>query len=187
MPRIRVTLSFEYDADPEHYGTDNPNDMARIDEANFEDDYPSLLNLLDMAFNEGDVEGPYVTPVRPPLEARAKPEDPTQIQVLLDGEWDDFQGGSMEIPGGILFDGKFFPPNSVLKQNSDGYVIAPPEGDPQPRTVERAIIGGLRMQIHTHGPIEPEHVHSAMKRIRGQLEPFLLAEYRRRRQAEEVG
>jgi hypothetical protein len=31
MTRLRATLTWEYDADPIHYGTDDPAEMARID------------------------------------------------------------------------------------------------------------------------------------------------------------
>ncbi len=36
--RARVTFEWEYDADPEHYGTDDPKKMAAIDAESMEDD-----------------------------------------------------------------------------------------------------------------------------------------------------
>lgn len=42
--RLRATITFEYDADPDHYGTDNPAEMAKIDSGN---DFMDMLILAD--------------------------------------------------------------------------------------------------------------------------------------------
>ena len=47
MPRLRATLTIEYDADPKDYGTTNPKEMAAIDQANFIDDPIVLLSISD--------------------------------------------------------------------------------------------------------------------------------------------
>lgn len=39
MIKLRVTITYEYDADPEHYGTDVPEEMAAIDMWNYRE-YP---------------------------------------------------------------------------------------------------------------------------------------------------
>jgi hypothetical protein len=47
-----------------------------------------------------------------------------------------------------------------------GLMPQPPGGNPE---LERAIVGALRDQIRAHGPITPEWIGSAAKRILGQL------------------
>jgi hypothetical protein len=47
-----------------------------------------------------------------------------------------------------------------------GLMPQPPGGNPE---LERAIVGALRDQIKAHGPITPEWIGSAAKRILGQL------------------
>ena len=42
--RLRATLTFEYDAEPRHYGTDDPAEMAKIDASN---DYVDMLSLAE--------------------------------------------------------------------------------------------------------------------------------------------
>lgn len=44
-----------------------------------------------------------------------------------------------------------------------------PRLDHDRRHLERAIAGALRSAIHDHGPITPEWIGSAVKRIVGQL------------------
>jgi len=41
--------------------------------------------------------------------------------------------------------------------------------DAERRRLERAVAGALRSAIHDHGPITPESIGSAVKRIVGQL------------------
>jgi hypothetical protein len=54
-------------------------------------------------------------------------------------------------------------------------------------SIDRAIAGALRATIRDHGPITPEHIGSAVKRIRGNLQnarlDVLAAELGRRRWA----
>jgi hypothetical protein len=40
--RLRVEIAFEYDADPEDYGTDIPEDMAKVDFKNYSP-HPHLI------------------------------------------------------------------------------------------------------------------------------------------------
>ena len=42
MTRLRATFTVEYDADPDYYGTDDPEKMAQVDYENFMDD-PGLV------------------------------------------------------------------------------------------------------------------------------------------------
>lgn len=53
MARIRATLfvSAEYEADPEDYGTDDPDQMAAIDLANLQDDVSPLLDAPNRVFD----------------------------------------------------------------------------------------------------------------------------------------
>jgi hypothetical protein len=44
----------------------------------------------------------------------------------------------------------------------------PPKDDMSER-LERAVAGGLRSAIHAHGPITPEWIGSAVKRVIGNL------------------
>lgn len=48
MTKLRVTITFEYDANPKHYGTDVPKEMAQIDQNNWDEyPYPMIDNLLE--------------------------------------------------------------------------------------------------------------------------------------------
>jgi hypothetical protein len=44
--RLRVTITFEYDADPAGYGTDDPAEMGKIDEENFRKDPLGMLEVF---------------------------------------------------------------------------------------------------------------------------------------------
>lgn len=50
--RLRVSLAVEYDADPDDYGTDIPEEMAAIDEANYRT-YPG--NVFTDYLNEDNI------------------------------------------------------------------------------------------------------------------------------------
>jgi hypothetical protein len=47
MTKLRVTVSFEYEADPEWYPTSDPTEMAKIDLDNFVDDPGLLFEFMD--------------------------------------------------------------------------------------------------------------------------------------------
>ena len=44
--KLVMTVVYEYDADPENYGTNDPVEMAKIDA-------PNWFSALDFAFQEG--------------------------------------------------------------------------------------------------------------------------------------
>lgn len=46
--RLRVTVTFEYDADPIDYETADPTEMAKIDETIYSDDLRFLCDALTM-------------------------------------------------------------------------------------------------------------------------------------------
>lgn len=46
--RMRVTVTFEYDADPADYEGRKPADMADLDRLNYEEDFPSLLDQMSV-------------------------------------------------------------------------------------------------------------------------------------------
>jgi hypothetical protein len=50
---------------------------------------------------------------------------------------------------------------------ANGRIIDPMSAEQE--SLERAITGALRSAIRAHGPITPEHIGSAVKRIVGQL------------------
>jgi len=43
--RLKVTITFEFDADPESYGTENPVEMAKIDQEQFYEN-PDILSEM---------------------------------------------------------------------------------------------------------------------------------------------
>lgn len=45
--RMKVTITFEYDADPERYENRKPIDMVDCDRMNFEDDTYHLLDCMN--------------------------------------------------------------------------------------------------------------------------------------------
>jgi hypothetical protein len=47
MVKLRCTIEFEYDANPEHYGTDIPEEMAKIDEDNFNGEPQDLFLVME--------------------------------------------------------------------------------------------------------------------------------------------
>lgn len=47
MPKLRATLVVEYEADPAHYETDDPAEMARVDAENWTGDVMMLLASFD--------------------------------------------------------------------------------------------------------------------------------------------
>lgn len=47
MAKLRLTIITEYEANPDHYGTDDPVQMAAMDEANLIDDPVSALDMVD--------------------------------------------------------------------------------------------------------------------------------------------
>jgi hypothetical protein len=50
--RLRTTIVLEYDADPKDYGTDDPEQMVRLDQENWDDD---PISLFEFFVNAGDV------------------------------------------------------------------------------------------------------------------------------------
>jgi dihydroxyacetone kinase DhaKLM complex PTS-EIIA-like component DhaM len=53
MPRLKLTITHEYDAEPSSYGTSDPVVMAAIDQRQMEDDYLIALDAIGNA--QGDV------------------------------------------------------------------------------------------------------------------------------------
>lgn len=47
MTKLRVTVAFEYEADPSWYATADPAEMAKTDVDNFIDDPQLLLEFMD--------------------------------------------------------------------------------------------------------------------------------------------
>lgn len=45
--RMKVTVTFEYDANPDNYENTKPVDMADLDRMNFEEDYGHLLETMN--------------------------------------------------------------------------------------------------------------------------------------------
>ena len=45
--RLKLTISIEYNAVPEHYDTDDPFKMADIDQSNFRNNIQDAFELLD--------------------------------------------------------------------------------------------------------------------------------------------
>lgn len=58
--RLRLTIVVDYEADPDHYETDDPVKMAEVDRENFIYDPPSLVDFLS---GPGLVEELRVEPV----------------------------------------------------------------------------------------------------------------------------
>lgn len=58
--RLRVTITYEYDADPVNYDTDIPAEMAAIDQYNWDHYYDFCMDMLEQHVDEMDVK---VTPV----------------------------------------------------------------------------------------------------------------------------
>lgn len=54
--KLRLTITVEYDADPEYYGTDNAQKMAEVDQENFDSDPNTLIELLNDVEYEVKVE-----------------------------------------------------------------------------------------------------------------------------------
>jgi len=44
--KTKLKIVIEYEADPEDYDTEDPKKMAEIDESNFREDPPSLMEML---------------------------------------------------------------------------------------------------------------------------------------------
>lgn len=44
--RLKVTITYEYDAEPEHYDTDDPTEMAKIDQHNWDDYLDFCIDML---------------------------------------------------------------------------------------------------------------------------------------------
>lgn len=57
--KLRVQIIMVYEANPESYGTDDPQKMAEIDQRNFEDDPGSLYGLMDSAEYKVVVDAPF--------------------------------------------------------------------------------------------------------------------------------
>jgi hypothetical protein len=47
MVRLRCTIEFDYDAKPEYYNTDDPVEMAKIDEDNYNEQPYVLFEVLN--------------------------------------------------------------------------------------------------------------------------------------------
>lgn len=45
--KMKVIFTFEYEADPAHYGTDDPAEMANIDQSSYCNDLDAIYSLLD--------------------------------------------------------------------------------------------------------------------------------------------
>lgn len=45
--KLRLTITVEYTADPKWYDTTDPNEMAKIDANNFNDNLEDLIEILD--------------------------------------------------------------------------------------------------------------------------------------------
>jgi len=52
--RLKCIVTVEYDAFPENYGTDDPLEMASVDEENFLDDPNSLYEFLEYRMEDED-------------------------------------------------------------------------------------------------------------------------------------
>jgi len=47
MIKLKLTITVEYEAEPEYYETDDPVKMAALDQSNFRDDPEYLMGLID--------------------------------------------------------------------------------------------------------------------------------------------
>lgn len=63
MTKLRLTLTYEYEADPKYYDTDVPADMARVDQEQMQDDPAAMIEMI-----QADLTGL-------PFELKVEPTD----------------------------------------------------------------------------------------------------------------
>lgn len=54
--RLRVIITYEYDADPEHYGTEVPEEMAAVDQYNWDHYYDFCMDMLTEHIDDMDIK-----------------------------------------------------------------------------------------------------------------------------------